>query len=242
MRSCEQQLAELAIFSVCGLCFHSLTEGTDLYLSDRTESQWRLPRHVYAACWACFTYLQWRLDRSGLLHCLAKVSRAPRGAHRPALPSRCCRPGSLASCGSLESCLCSHARHPGEAASGLCWTFGATSRICWVGCPLGQPVTASVSCCLHQLLLPRTRHCADGGRRGRRRLYWDPRSCILLVDFLLANIVTVRALVPKCMWYEDVVRISIGHDNTQSFMGHLLGSSNGGCVAASSLAQVGDVA
>jgi hypothetical protein len=54
MRSCEQQLAELAIFSVCGLCFHSLTEGTDLYLSDRTESQWRLPRHVYAACWHVF--------------------------------------------------------------------------------------------------------------------------------------------------------------------------------------------
>ena len=33
------------------MCFRSLTEGTDLYLSDRTESQWRLPRHVYAACW-----------------------------------------------------------------------------------------------------------------------------------------------------------------------------------------------
>ena len=172
-------------------------------ISDRTESQWRL-------------------DRTGLLHGLAKVSRAPRGAHRPALPSRCCRPGSLASCGSLESCLCSHARHPSEAASGLCWTFGATSRICGVGCPLGQPVTASVSCCLHQLLLPRTRHCADGGRRRGRRLYWDPRSCILLVNFLLANIVTVRALVPKCMWYEDVVRISIGQDNTQTLVGHLL--------------------
>lgn len=185
------------------MCFHSLTEKVLTSISDRTESQWRL-------------------DRTGLLHGLAKVSRAPRGAHRPALPSRCCRPGSLASCGSLESCLCSHARHPSEAASGLCWTFGATSRICGVGCPLGQPVTASVSCCLHQLLLPRTRHCANGGRRGRRRLYWDPRSCILLVDFLLANIVTVRALVPKRMWYEDVVRISIGQDNTQTLMGHLL--------------------
>jgi hypothetical protein len=42
------------------------------------------------------------------------------------------------------------------------------------------------------------------------------------------------------MWYEDVVRISIGHDNTQSFMGHLLGSSNGGWVrvAGSSLAHL----